>query len=158
MSTKLPPEGLVRTTIAMPGKETAVPAARLWLLRHSSEQGPAILLPPEANTHNRWSFDRRGHLIQDAHWGATLEGVRPEGFCVFTREATLEDGRTIQKNQLVQLGYNRNAEAIVFFPRTDTTHGNHLLFPDKGMRPTLEVLAALAPIDLRGPRAPQAQG
>lgn len=155
MSTTLPPEGLVRTVTAMPGKEEGVPAGRLWLLRHKSEQGPPILLPPESNTHNRWTFDRRGHLVSDLNWASSLVSVPAEGFYRLKRDVTLDDGRTISKNQLLQVGYNRSGSAIIFFPRPDTTLGNHLLFPDKGMMATPSVLSALDPLDLRGPRPAQ---
>lgn len=149
-----PPEGLYRTTTPMPGKAESVPAGRLWLFRHSSEQGDPILLSPETNTNNRWTFNRRGHLCKDAIWLSTLVRLKPEGFYVLEGPVTIEGGRMLGTHQLVQLGYNGNAEPIIFFPKTDQTRGNDLAFPTAGMKITEAVYQRLAPIDLRGPHAP----
>jgi len=55
---------------------------------------------------------------------------------------------------LVQLGYTRAAEPLLFFPRLHETE-NSLVFPDRGTKIGPTIYALLEPLDHRGPYLPQ---
>ncbi len=84
---------------------------------------------------------------------ATLEPLLREGLYRFREHFHPDDKRVVAANTLVQLGYNRAGEPIVFFPES-RDEDNALVFPTRGMRITAQVYALLDPLDLRGPVTP----
>jgi hypothetical protein len=148
MATK--PCGLYRTTI--PRKE--IEASSLVYFHNHSDQGPPIVLLPEGNQHNRWTFQKDGMLVEDDKYVASLEALKPEGLYIVTEHFHPDENRVVAKNALVQLGYNRGAEPILFFP-TPAKSDNGFTFPSKGMKIPAIIYARLEAVDLRGPHQPR---
>ncbi len=108
--------GLYRTTAPLPGRGDKVPEGRLVYYHDHSQEGEPLILLPEANKDNRWSFQQRGYLVKDREYPATLEPLLAEGFYIL--RSTLRQGSSaIPARSLVQLGYNRNAVPILFVGR-----------------------------------------
>lgn len=147
----LPPCGLYRTATALPDRVEQVPAGKLvYFHNHSNEPGVGIVLLPQENSANKWKFTERGFLVRNAAWARSLVPLREEGF--YTVAAAFQKGNTaVAQGQLVQLGYNRDAQPILFFP-TYQASSNGLVFPTKGMTVGPDVYDGLRPVELRGPR------
>ncbi len=129
--------GIYRTTKYLPGQEAQVGPDSLILIRTDGEFAPASVLMPVSNTNNQWRFQMPGIAIPSAslNWGETLVKLKHEGFYRLTREFTFgEKGKWIN-NAIVQLGYTRKAEPILFIAqrRTPLT-SNELWFSDKGVK------------------------
>lgn len=119
-----------------------VPAGRLVYFHNHGDPGAGIYLP------KTWSFNRaewheRGHPVPDAQWSQSLEAVPSEGlysvqtgfFCC-AKQCTRYD-----VGQLVQLGYDGEANPILFVPEW-TARG--LTFPDRGSRVDLSTLTSMS--------------
>jgi len=133
--------GIYRTTKYLPGHEAQVQPDMLVLVRTDAEFAPASVLLPVSNTNNQWRFQMPGIHIPPTslNWGDTLKKLPHEGFYRLKREFSFGDkGRWIT-NAIVQLGYTRKAEPILFIAqrRTPLTN-NELWFSDKGVKIELE--------------------
>jgi hypothetical protein len=128
---ELPPCGLYRAGIALSGHETQVPAGLLIYFHNHSEQGPPLVLLPQSNSNNRWTFTDKGYLVEDPAFVAALVARRPQGFYVVGRHIHIGREEIIPERTLVQLGYNRDADPIVFVGRFE---GNSIVFPERGYR------------------------
>ena len=148
MATK--PCGLYRTTIPRGELE----ASQLVYFHNHSDQGPPIVQLPASNQHNRWSFHKEGMLVEDDKYIDSLEALKPEGLYIVTEHFHPDEERVVAENSLVQLGYNRGAEPILFFP-TSAEGSNGLVFPAKGMKIPAIIYAKLEKLDLRGPHRPR---
>lgn len=129
----LPPCGIYKTTRPLPGYAEQVPAGRLIYFHNHSDQGPPLVLLPKNNTHNRWSFQENGFLVQGddaAEFLATLVVLPAEGLYITQRHVGGEDSG-LPPRTLVQVGYNQSAHVIVFGAQP---HGNGLVFGDRGTR------------------------
>lgn len=144
--------GLYRTTRPLPGHDPVRPGLLVYYHSHS-EQGPPILLLPDSNTNNRWTFHRQGYLVSDPDYVASLHPLKAEGLYRVREHFHPDEGRTVAANALVQLGYNPSAEPIVFFP-TWRSSDNALVFPTKGMGIPPAIYELLEPLDTRGPFRP----
>jgi hypothetical protein len=138
--------GIYRTTKYLPGHEAQVQPDMLVLVRTDGEFAPASVLLPVSNTNNQWRFQMPGIHIPatSLNWGETLKKLPHEGFYRLKREFGFGDkGRWIT-NAIVQLGYTRKAEPILFIAqrRTPLTN-NELWFSDKGVKIELEEVEAL---------------
>jgi hypothetical protein len=110
----LPPCGLYRTRASI---GTAVPAGRLVFFHNHGDPGPGVYLP-ESWRLNRAQWHRHGTTIPDEAWAATLEPLAPEGlyrvaepfYCCEKR------CRRFEPDLLVQLGYDGQAQPILFVP------------------------------------------
>ena len=149
----LPPCGLYKTTLPHPEKPEQVGSGRLVYFHNHSNQGVGMVLLPKANDQNKWAFHERGFSVSDAAWCHTLQPVAPEGLYIATAPLEASDDRVIAEGQLVQLGYNANAEGILFFPRKAES-ANALLIPDKGLKVSNALVNKLAPVRLVGPKKP----
>jgi hypothetical protein len=114
----------------MPGREEQVPAGVLVYFHNHSQQGRPVVLLPATNANNAWTYHDRGYLVPDDAWLGTLTALLPEGFYV-TDSHVHAPGRSLPARSLVQLGYNRQGEPILFAARRV---GNTLDFPLRGMR------------------------
>jgi hypothetical protein len=148
--------GLYVTGIALEGKEEAIAAGRLVYFHNHSRQGPPIVLLPDKNTHNRWTFADQGFLVDGAGAHAFMADLhaRPkQGFYVATAKIEVPGGE-IPPRLLLQLGYNRRGEVILFPAQA---HGNGLQFPEKGFRfADTGILASLRAADFMVQRMPEA--
>lgn len=145
--------GLYRTTLPVPGHADRVPAGRLVFFHNHSTEGPPLILLPSENQHNRWRFHRRGFLVADTDYLATLEPLKPEGIYRLREHFHVNDSQIVNRNALVQLGYNDRAEPILFFPVVHHSQ-NSLVFPVRGVKIDDTIYGSLDPLDLRGPHEP----
>ena len=145
--------GLYRTSLPVPGYADRVPEGRLIFFHNHSAEGPPMILLPETNEHNRWRFHNRGYLVSDTEYLATLRPLKQEGFYRLREHFHTAGQQIVNRNALVQLGYNSRAEPILFFPEIHATQ-NSLVFPVRGVRISEDIYDLLDPVDVRGPHAP----
>jgi hypothetical protein len=121
-----PPCGLYRTTLALED----VPAGRLVYFHNHGNPGAGIYLPEGWQT-NRARWHPRGHTVPGPEWSESLAPLPPEGL-YRVREPFFcceKKCREYATETLVQLGYNGEAQAILFVPEWN---GPALGFPDRG--------------------------
>ena len=148
MPEELPPCGLYRTTEPLPGKEQWVRAGLLVFFHNHSQQGPPLLLLPSENRHNQWHFHEKGYLIRDPEFVDTLEPLIHEGLYVLDEPIYLSRDEFIPEDTLVQLGYNRSANPILFLGQFED---NTIYFPDNGLKCTHEIFELLDEVSFRVP-------
>jgi hypothetical protein len=135
--------GIYKTTKFLPGHESAVARDQLVLIRTDGEFAPASVLSPVSNRFNQWQFQMPGVKIpsNSLNWGDTLIKLPHEGFYRLLKERTFEGGGKWLVNAIVQLGYTRNAEPILFIAqRRSPLTNNDLYFSDKGVKVELSEL------------------
>ncbi len=142
----LPDCGLHRTTQALPGHEDDVPAGSLVYFHNHSDPGlPQVVLPGEC-VHNRWRFPGPGLVFRSLAWAGSLRRLPPQGF-YFLDEDLAFDGGSWPRHTLVQLGYTRHADPILFIAQQRAaTIDNSLHFSDRGVRIDPDVLEILVPL------------
>lgn len=148
MQEKLPACGLYRTTEPLPGKEQWVRENLLVYFHNHSQQGPPLILLPASNNQNRWSFHEKGYLIRDAHYIAALQPLKPEGLYVLSQPIYLSRDEFIPEQTLVQLGYTRSADPILFLAKFAE---NTITFPASGLKCTMEIFDLLEDVNFRTP-------
>ena len=149
--------GIYVTTVALSGKEKAVPVGCMVYFHHHSQEGPPIVLLPKANHHNRWTFNTQGYLVEGVSARAFIEGLKAlpkEGLYLCAQAIQLTNG-VLPARTLVQLGYNRRGEPILFPARSK---GNGFEFPERGFRfASTDVLERLEPANFKIPGPPKSQ-
>lgn len=130
-----------------------MPSGRLVFFHNHSQEGWPLVLMPAHNESNRWTFHERGYLVRDAAWTQSLEKLKPEGFYRLSEHFHLSEEQVVSKHALAQLGYNREAQPILFFPKLDE-EANALIFPERGTGISPKIYALLEPVDIRGPHVP----
>ena len=110
---ELPPCGLYRTT----GVIGSVDEGRLVYFHNHGNPGPGVYLPKEWK-HNRAVFDEKGQMIEDPGLVRYLQPLPPEGFyrVVESFHCCEQQCRLFEQDALLQLGYNAEAEPILFVP------------------------------------------
>jgi len=132
MASELPPCGLYKTGVSLPGHEEDVPAGRLIYFHNHSEKGPPLVLNPQSNTHNRWLFQGQGWLVEDPGFIGALEPLLSEGlYTVSGQHLHISRDEIVPERSLVQLGYNRSADTILFVGKFEE---NTISFPSTGYR------------------------
>lgn len=150
----LPACGLYKTTQSVPDYSDAVPADTLIYFHNHSQEGPPIIQLPAQNRHNRWLFHTRGYLVSDHEYLATLQPMRREGLYRLREHFHPNSEQVVDENALVQLGYTRQAEPILFFPLV-AEDANSLQFPTRGIKIDQRIYGLLEPLSVRGPYVPQ---
>jgi hypothetical protein len=84
---------------------------------------------PHANELNRWQFHERGWAASDEAFLGALVALKPEGLYVNTQHMHVTREEIIPEKTLMQLGYNRTGDSIVFVARFE---GNTIVFPSEG--------------------------
>jgi hypothetical protein len=131
--TMLPSCGLYRTTKPLAGHEEQFPAGLLVYFHNHSDSGLPQVLSPDHNVHNRWHFHGPGVEFRGLSWADSLVKVPLEGFYLLKKELSF-DGGTWPKGALVQLGYTRTADPILFIGQVRTKlDENDLWFSDRGV-------------------------
>lgn len=129
--------GIYKTSEYLPGHEAQIGPDQLVLIRTDGEFAPASVLLPVNNVHNQWRFQMPGIKIPatSLSWGESLKKLRHEGFYRLTREFSFgEKGKWIE-NAIVQLGYSRKGEPILFIAqRRSPLTNNELWFSDRGVK------------------------
>jgi hypothetical protein len=151
----LPACGLYRTTKPLPEHEADVPAGMLVYFHNHSDSGLPVVIPPEHNVLNRWHFHGAGIPFRGLSWADSLVKLPPEGFYML-RKGLDFDGGQWPKATLVQLGYTRNADPILFIGQLRATlEENDLWFSDRGVGITREQLALLEQLQVFAEPAPE---
>jgi hypothetical protein len=139
----LPACGLYLTTKPLAGHEEQFPAGLLVYFHNHSDSGLPQVLAPDHNVHNRWHFHGPGVEFRGLSWADGLVKMMAEGFYTLRRELSF-DGGTWPKGALVQLGYTRNADPILFIGQVRTKlDENDLWFSDRGVGISRDQLSIL---------------
>ena len=128
----LPPCGLYRTTGAIGPVDTG----RLVYFHNHGDPGPGVYLPKDWK-YNRAQFEEKGHSIDNPGLVRFLQPLPPEGFyrVVETFHCCEKRCREFAQDSLLQLGYNSEAEPILFVPELVDSM---LAIPAKGWKTTTE--------------------
>ena len=133
-----PPCGLYRTRNAI---GNTIPTGALVYYHNHGNPGPGVYLP-SGWKNNRARFGNGGTTVPDERYAQTLEPLPAEGLYRVAQPFFCCEKHCFQyhPNQLVQLGYNRKAEPLLFVPRwVDDT----LELPTAGTRVDEAALANL---------------
>lgn len=124
----LPPCGVYRTTMRL----GEVPAGRFVFFHNHGDPSPGIYLPASWRQ-NRAVFHERGVPIPGDWWAATLDPIAPEGFYRVRESFACCEKRcaVYEVDQLVQLGYDGEANPLLFVPEVIDLV---LIIPDQGTR------------------------
>jgi hypothetical protein len=132
VSDELPECGIYRTGIALAGQEETLPAGTLVYFHNHSEKGPPLVQLPLDNTHNRWTFSEKGWLVEDTGFVEALVRLKPQGYYIISgQHIHVSREEILGEKTLVQLGYNRRGDSILFVGQFD---GNTIQFPTQGYR------------------------
>lgn len=143
LNRRLPRCGLYRTTKPLPGNEQQVPAKRLVYFHNHSELGLPRVIVPEHISCNRWHFHGEGVHFRALSWAETLRRLPAQGYYVLNATFQFEGGAW-PKGVLVQLGYSRAGEPILFLARRRAdAQDSHLAFSERGVRMPDEGLSGL---------------
>jgi hypothetical protein len=142
----LPACGLYRTTEPI----ESVPANRLVYFHNHGDPGPGVYLPESWST-NRARFAKKGTTLPDESLASSLEPLLAEGLYRVREEFTCceKNCRTYPEGLLVQLGYNGQAESILFVPEWSESG---LAFPQMGNKLDADRLEKLAPLKVATPK------
>ena len=141
----VPDCGLYLTTKPLPGHDEKVPAGSIVYFHNHSDSGLPSVLTPDHNIHNRWHFHGPPLEFRGLTWANTLQKLPEEGFFVLKKELTFEGG-SWPRNALVQLGYTRQGDPILFMARVRSRlDENDLFFSDKGLKLKRDQLNVLEP-------------
>ena len=144
----LPDCGLFRTSKPLPEHDAEVPAGILVYFHNHSDSGLPVVVVPEHNVHNRWHFHGAGIPFRGLSWADSLVKVPAEGFYMLRRVLTFEGGEW-PKSALVQLGYTRNADPILFIAQARAQlEENDLFFSDNGVGIPREQLSILEQVQV----------
>ncbi len=132
MSEELPACGLYRTGVSLSGAEEAVPGGVLVFFHNHSDQGPPLLLLPSENSNNRWVFQKHGRHVEDPGFLRELVPLKEQGLYVISgSHLHVSREEILAERTLVQLGYNRKGDSILFVGRFAD---NTIEFPTSGYR------------------------
>ena len=123
---ELPPCGLYRTAKAVGGVE----AGRLVYFHNHGNPGPGLYFP-ESWSHNRARFSQNGTTVPADFDPRSIKALPAEGFYRVKAEFYCCEKQCVkfEPDQLVQLGYNGAAKALVFFPELSR---GMIRVPEKG--------------------------
>jgi hypothetical protein len=126
VSTELPPCGLYRTVKAIGN----VPAGRLVYFHNHGDPGPGVYLP-EGWSGNRAKFAAGGTTVPPDFDGKALKALPVEGFYRVKASFHCCEKKCVQfePDAFVQLGYNGEGKALVFFPEHA---GKTIDIPERG--------------------------
>jgi hypothetical protein len=141
----LPDCGLYRTTRPLPGHEDEVPAGALVYFHNHSDSGLPVVIAPDHNVHNRWHFHGAGIAFRGLSWADSLTKLLGEGFYTLRKALAFEGGEWPQ-SALVQLGYTKSGDPILFIAQVRAQlQENDLFFSDRGLSVNRDQLALLEP-------------
>ena len=141
--------GIYKTTKFLPEHEATVAPNMLILIRTDAEFAPASVLLPVQNIHNQWRFQMPGVKVPKVSygWGESLLKLPHEGFYRLTREFSFGDSGRWLVGAIVQLGYTRPGEPILFIAqRRNPLVANDLFFSDKGVKIELKDITGSNPM------------
>jgi hypothetical protein len=129
----LPACGLYRTTKPLPEHETDFPAGTLVYFHNHSDSGLPVVIAPDHNIMNEWHFHGAGTPFRGLSWADSLVKMLDQGYYTLRKQLDF-DGGSWPKGALVQLGYNRTGDAILFIAQKRAQRNeNGLYFSDRGV-------------------------
>ena len=144
----LPNCGLYRTTKPLPEHESEIPAGVLVYFHNHSDSGLPVVIVPEHNILNRWHFHGAGVPFRGLSWADSLVSLPNEGFYSLRKPLEFEGGNW-PKAALVQLGYNKSGDPILFIAQQQASmDANVLFFSERGVGIKREQLALLEPLSV----------
>jgi len=135
----------------------SVEGGRLVYFHNHGDPGPGIYLPKEWK-YNRAQFDEKGQTLEDPGLVRFLQPLPPEGFyrVLESFHCCEKQCRLFGEDALIQLGYNAQAEPILFVPELVDAM---FAIPAKGWKTSLESLGHLrqlqVPVTKRDALPPQ---
>jgi hypothetical protein len=139
----LPECGLFRTMKPLPEHEGEVPAGILVYFHNHSDSGLPVIVVPDHNVHNRWHFHGAGIPFRGLSWADSLVKLPAEGFYMLRKTLVFQGGEW-PKGALVQLGYNRSGDGILFIAQVRAQlQENDVFFSDNGVGVTRDQLVTL---------------
>ena len=144
----LPNCGLFRTPRPLPEHEGEVPASVLVYFHNHSDSGLPVVIIPDHNIMNRWHFHGAGIPFRGLSWADTLIKLPSEGFYML-RKALDFDGGSWPKATLVQLGYTKTGDPILFIAQQrGTMEENDLFFSERGVGIKADQLSMLETLNV----------
>lgn len=143
------PCGLYRTTRPI---GDSVPAGALVYYHDHGDPGPGVYLPRQWRN-NKAVFHDKGTTIPDPAYAETLQPLPEEGFYRVVRAfyCCQKQCQHFDEEMLVQLGYNGDAEAILFLPELID---GALAVPSRGTKVDEERLSRIRPLKIPVGEAP----
>jgi hypothetical protein len=142
----LPECGLFRTTKPLPENGDQIGAGVLVYFHNHSDSGLPVVIAPDHNVHNRWHFHGAGIPFRGLSWADSLVKLPAEGFYMLRKPLPFQGGEW-PRGALVQLGYTRTADPILFIAQARAQlQENDLFFSDNGVPMAIEQLASLEPL------------
>ncbi len=140
-----PPCGIYRTTQPLEG----IPAGRLVYFHNHGDPGPGIY-QPESWAHNRAQWQARGTTVPSVGWSVSLAAIAQEGLYRVREEfyCCSKKCRKYETGLLVQLGYNGEAQPLLFVPEWGPSG---MTFPSEGLKFENENLIRLEPLKVSQP-------
>jgi hypothetical protein len=151
----LPSCGLYRTTKPLPEHEAEFPAGSLVYFHNHSDSGLPVVIAPDHNIMNEWHFHGAGTPFRGLSWADSLVKLPEQGFYSLRKQLDLEGGAW-PKGALVQLGYTREGEALLFIAQKRAQRDdNSLWFADRGARLPQDRLSMLEPLSVYAEPVPE---
>ncbi len=140
---KLPNCGIYRTSQQI----GSIPAQQLVYFHNHGNPGPGLYLPQNWKN-NQVQFSSKGMTLTPLELANTLEPLKAQGLYRIAQGFHCCEQKCVyfEANQLVQLGYNRSAQAILFLPFWRDTE---LQFPTKGTHIETLNLQFLEPLQVQ---------
>ena len=134
---QLPPCGLYRTTAPI----GSIEAGRLVYFHNHGDPGPGVYLPKGWKL-NRVEFEEKCQALGDPGIVKHLQPLPPEGFYAVVEPFHCCEQKCMrfEKDALLQVGYNGDAEPIIFVPELVDSM---LAMPAKGWKTSLDAIGAL---------------
>jgi hypothetical protein len=144
----LPTCGLYRTTKPLPEHEDEFPTGTLVYFHNHSDSGLPVVVLPDHNVMNQWHFHGGGTPFRGLSWADSLVRMPDQGF--YSLRKSLEfDGGSWPKGTLVQLGYTKAGDPILFIAQQrGAMEENDLFFADRGVGIARERLSILEPLNI----------
>jgi hypothetical protein len=135
----------------------SVEGGRLVYFHNHGDPGPGLYLPKEWK-YNRAQFEEKGQTLEDPGLVRFLQPLPPEGFyrVVESFHCCEKQCRLFGEDALIQLGYNAQAEPILFVPELVDAM---FAIPAKGWKTSLESIGHMqqlqVPVTKRDALPPQ---
>jgi hypothetical protein len=144
----LPDCGLYRTSKPLPEHEQDFPAGSLVYFHNHSDSGLPVVIVADHNIMNQWHFHGAGTPFRGLSWADSLVKMPEQGFYSLRKQLDFEGG-TWPKGTLVQLGYTKTGDPILFIGQLRATRTeNNLWFSDRGVSLARERLSLLEPLGI----------
>jgi hypothetical protein len=120
----------------------------LVYFHNHSDSGLPVVIAPDHNVMNQWHFHGSGHPFRGLSWADSLVKVPEQGYYTLRKQLDF-DGGSWPKGALVQLGYTKNGEAILFIAQVRASREqNDLWFSERGVPLSRERLSLLEQVNV----------